>query len=301
VINEEFLCFYKTADLPYVFNHNHHYQQPSNFSLDSIKIIENYIDINNITVKSNTTNSNDSNTMNSNEAVSSWKTYNQNQCPTILKLRGLPYNQPWWQEQDNIRNYLESNIEIITNEFMHLYNHPCHLCIYIIDIWHPYLTASLIHELTIGFHNFSKRKNYSNDDDDDDDDDDTNINNNKHNQHDCNYAMKAVVIGNRCVGKSKFIMRACNDKFDDSYSFHFSHFESSLIAVQNKIIKMRIWDYSSPERYHAMSSSYYRLANVIFVLCESTESIHICSFWINEIKKFAPEESIIIIVRSKWI
>jgi GTPase SAR1 family protein len=48
-----------------------------------------------------------------------------------------------------------------------------------------------------------------------------------------------------------------------------------------------------------MSSSYYRLANVIFVLFESTESIHTCSFWINEIKKFAPEESIIIIVRSK--
>ena len=99
---------------------------PSNFSLDSIQIIENYIDINNITLKSNTTNSNDSNTMNSNEAESSWKTYNQNQCPTVLKLRGLPYNQPWWQEHDNIRNYLESNIEIITNEFMHLYKHPCH-------------------------------------------------------------------------------------------------------------------------------------------------------------------------------
>jgi hypothetical protein len=49
---------------------------PSNFSLDSIKIIENYIDINNITVI-NTTNSNDSNTINSNEAESSWKTYNQ--------------------------------------------------------------------------------------------------------------------------------------------------------------------------------------------------------------------------------
>jgi len=456
---------------------------PSNFSLDSIKIIENYIDINNITVI-NTTNSNDSNTMNSNEAESSWKTYNQNQCPTILKLRGLPYNQPWWQEQDNIRNYLESNIEIITNEFMHLYNHPCHhidilpscnihdnndcnnndcnnvidsgtikninsyrnndnynnnnnsinqwkvlylidegimhetnlsLCPFIsdmfksiqsplsnrlclcpigyayfsilppntqirshygttnaklriqlplntishqpkqqyhqnqqqqqnqehhtlldsyitvnneikqyeigkiitfddsyrhsvrnvsmhqervvllIDIWHPYLTASLIHELSTCFHNFTRTIKLTNGDDDDD----TNFNNNKHNQHDYDYTMKAIVIGNRCVGKSKFIMRACNDKFDDSYMISLLQFESSLLTIQNKIIKMRIWDYSSPERYRAMSSSYYRLANVIFVLFESTESIHTCSFWINEIKKYAPEKSIIVIVRSK--
>jgi GTPase SAR1 family protein len=163
----------------------------------------------------------------------------------------------------------------------------------LIDIWHPYLTTSLIHELSTCFHNFTRRKKLTNDDDD------TNVNDIKYNQHDYHYTMKAIVIGNHGVGKSKFIMRACNDKYVDSYMMSLLQFESSLLTIQNKVVKMYLWDYSSPERYHAMSSSYYRLANVIFVLFDKSESIHTCSFWINEIKKYAPEESIIIIVRSK--
>ena len=173
----------------------------------------------------------------------------------------------------------------------------------LIDIWHPYLTTSLIQELTTCFHNFTYNNKNTNDDyNDNDDNNDNNYSINRNYlspPHDYDYTMKAIVIGNRWVGKSKFIMRACDDTFIDSYSFFMQNFKTSLLNVQNKRIRMRIWDYSSPERYHAMSSSYYRLANIIFVLFESTESIHTCSFWINEIKKYAPEHAIIIIVRSK--
>eukprot|EP01084_Bolivina_argentea_P008638 16165_1 len=84
--------------------------------------------------------------------------------------------------------------------------------------------------------------------------------------------IKTVQLGQRRVGKSCFLTRFVDDKFDDSYIWSIGvDFKITTIRFENKIIKLQLWDEPvGKERFRTITYSYYRGAHGIFVLFDVT-------------------------------
>jgi Ras-related protein Rab-1A len=116
------------------------------------------------------------------------------------------------------------------------------------------------------------------------------------------YLFKVLFIGNSNVGKSSLILRFTDKTFTESYICTIGvDFKIYTIKLNNKIIKIQIWDSSGSERFKTITSSYYRNANGIFItfdLTDKTSFLQVKS-WLCEIERFAPENIIINLIGNK--
>ena len=107
-------------------------------------------------------------------------------------------------------------------------------------------------------------------------------------QSDLNF--KIIVIGDSGVGKSCLSLKGIKNIFEDSYSptvgFEFFQFN---IKIQNKTIKLQIWDTCGQEVYRSLVSSFYKnssLAIIVYAINDENSFKNIES-WINEMKSQA--------------
>ena len=105
------------------------------------------------------------------------------------------------------------------------------------------------------------------------------------NKHD--YSFKIIVIGDTSVGKSCLSLRGVKDKFKDFYTPTIGfEFLALNIKINNKIIKLEIWDTCGQEIYRALISSFYRnssLAILVYAI-DNQESFENLESWLDEIK-----------------
>ena len=70
---------------------------------------------------------------------------------------------------------------------------------------------------------------------------------------------KLIIIGDAGVGKSCLTTRATKDYFEENYSTTIGfEFFSLNIKVNEKTIKLQIWDTCGQEIYRSLISSFYR-------------------------------------------
>ena len=107
-------------------------------------------------------------------------------------------------------------------------------------------------------------------------------------QSDLNF--KIIVIGDSGVGKSCLSLKGIKNIFEDSYSptvgFEFFQFN---IKIQNKTIKLQIWDTCGQEVYRSLVSSFYKnssLAIIVYAINDEN-SFNDIESWINEMKSVA--------------
>ena len=89
-----------------------------------------------------------------------------------------------------------------------------------------------------------------------------------YNQYDLSFKM--IVIGDAGVGKSCLTAKASKNIFEESYSatigFEFLVFN---VKLNDKVIKLQIWDTCGQELYRSLISSFYRnasLAMMVFII-----------------------------------
>jgi small GTP-binding protein len=104
---------------------------------------------------------------------------------------------------------------------------------------------------------------------------------------DVNYSFKIIVIGDSNVGKSCLTLKGTKNKFKDFYSptigFEFLSFN---IKINDKIVKLQIWDTCGQEVYRSLISSFYRnssLAIIVYAI-NNKESFDNLESWLDEIK-----------------
>ncbi len=72
-------------------------------------------------------------------------------------------------------------------------------------------------------------------------------------------AFKVIVIGNSFVGKSCLTLKATKGTFENQYSttvgFEFSSFN---IKINERVIKLQIWDTCGQEIYRSLVINFYR-------------------------------------------
>ena len=114
---------------------------------------------------------------------------------------------------------------------------------------------------------------------------------------------KIIVLGDPGVGKSCLTVRAVKDKFEDKYDptigFEFLTFS---VKIEDKIIKLQIWDTCGQETYRSLISNFYRNASLSMMVysIDSKESFSHINTWLKEVKlQSHPDVKIILIGNKK--
>ncbi|OMJ93913.1 hypothetical protein SteCoe_2962 [Stentor coeruleus] len=116
------------------------------------------------------------------------------------------------------------------------------------------------------------------------------------------YFLKVVLAGDAVTGKSSLLMRYSNDTFSESYFATIGiEFRIKEINIENKAVKLQLWDTSGQERFRAMISSYYKGAHCILILYDSSnrESFVNLVNWIGETENYAMKNSIICLIEHE--
>ena len=115
-------------------------------------------------------------------------------------------------------------------------------------------------------------------------------------------SFKLIVIGDSGVGKSCLTMRATKEYFEEFYSptvgFEFFTFN---IKINNKCIKLQIWDTCGQEVYRSLISSFYRNSSLAIMVysIDNENSFTNLENWLNEIKTQSNPDVKIFLIGNK--
>eukprot|EP00002_Diphylleia_rotans_P008043 TRINITY_DN1773_c0_g1_i1.p1 TRINITY_DN1773_c0_g1~~TRINITY_DN1773_c0_g1_i1.p1 ORF type:complete len:207 (+),score=42.76 TRINITY_DN1773_c0_g1_i1:49-669(+) len=116
------------------------------------------------------------------------------------------------------------------------------------------------------------------------------------------YLFKVLIIGDSGTGKSCLMTRFV----DDTYSDHFIStigvdFKIKTLSLQEKVIKLQIWDTAGQDRFRAITQSYYHGAHGILVVYDVTNkpSFDHLQYWFGEINQHANPNVVTVLVGNK--
>ena len=115
------------------------------------------------------------------------------------------------------------------------------------------------------------------------------------------YTFKILLIGESGVGKTAILERYCDNVFNESLlSTVGVDFKSKNLQIENKQIKIQLWDTAGQEKFRNITSSYYRGTHGCLIVYDVNEVVTFekINYWLNELstEKQVPE---IIIVGNK--
>lgn len=119
---------------------------------------------------------------------------------------------------------------------------------------------------------------------------------------DYDYLFKLLIIGNSGVGKSCLLVRFADDIYLDNYIATIGvDFKIKSLEVEEKNVKLQIWDTAGQDRFRNITASYYRGAAGIMIVYDITdpESFNNINSWLIEIEKNASKEVYKILVGNK--
>ena len=115
-------------------------------------------------------------------------------------------------------------------------------------------------------------------------------------------SFKLIFIGDSGVGKSCLTTKAVKNNFEEYYQatvgFEFLTFN---MKVNDKVIKLQIWDTCGQEIYKSLISNFYRnssLAVIIYAI-DNKESFNHAENWLNDLKSQANPDVRIFLVGNK--
>lgn len=119
---------------------------------------------------------------------------------------------------------------------------------------------------------------------------------------DYDFLFKIIIIGDTSVGKSSIMQQYVNNFFIGEYISTIGvDFLIKNLIIDNKKIKLQIWDTAGQEKFRSITKTYYRNVDAVILMYDITnlESFNHISNWINEINKFIDKYIPIIIIGNK--
>ena len=98
---------------------------------------------------------------------------------------------------------------------------------------------------------------------------------------------KVLVLGDSSVGKTAFIVRFCEEKFDsDNLSTIGVDIKTKFITRREKKINLQIWDTAGQERFRSIAKNSYKGADGIILMYDITNlgTFKHIKNWITDIK-----------------
>ena len=97
---------------------------------------------------------------------------------------------------------------------------------------------------------------------------------------------KVVFLGDSSVGKTSIINQYVNNKFTLKYKATVGvDLSTKLVAINDTIIQLQIWDPSGTERFRSINESFFRGTDGYILACSLTsmESFENYTAWMNDI------------------
>ena len=98
---------------------------------------------------------------------------------------------------------------------------------------------------------------------------------------------KIIIIGDSGIGKSCILKRLIDDDFNDDHDVTVGvEFGSYLIKVEEKILKLQIWDTAGQECFRSITKIFYRGAHVVLLSYSILQgaSFENLSTWLKEVR-----------------
>ena len=97
-------------------------------------------------------------------------------------------------------------------------------------------------------------------------------------------------------------MRFADDTFNESFITTIGvDFRFRTITVNDKIVKLQIWDTAGQEKFKTITSSYYRNAHAVMIVYDVSDrkSFENIEQWLSDIEKFCPTKVCKMIIGNK--
>ena len=106
--------------------------------------------------------------------------------------------------------------------------------------------------------------------------------------NDYDYIYKLLVVGNSGVGKSSLLLRFAEDKFTELFESTIGvDFKIKYMTVNDKIIKLQLWDSAGNEQFRSITKCYYKGTSGVIIVYDVTDvnSFNNIKTWVNDIKE----------------
>ncbi|OMJ91255.1 hypothetical protein SteCoe_6233 [Stentor coeruleus] len=116
------------------------------------------------------------------------------------------------------------------------------------------------------------------------------------------YILKFIVVGDAKVGKSSIISQLINHTFKNNYDLTIgAGFDTYIASINDKLLKIHIWDIAGNENFRSITRSYYRGSICALIVYDITnrDSFTNISTWLREIRDYGNNHIVILLVGNK--
>ena len=113
---------------------------------------------------------------------------------------------------------------------------------------------------------------------------------------------RILIVGDSGVGKSCILVRFTQGIFTTSTDLTIGvDFATKTIQLNNKQIKLQVWDTAGQEGFRSITRSFYRNADGIFLVfnVNNRKTFENCESWISEIRNNSPPDVLIYLLGNQ--
>lgn len=113
------------------------------------------------------------------------------------------------------------------------------------------------------------------------------------------FMFKYIIIGDTGVGKSCLLLQFTDKRFRTDHDLTIGvEFGARLISIQQKAIKLQIWDTAGQESFKSITRSYYRGAIGALLVYDVTrrETFNHLEHWLSEAKEHDRDDRMVIML-----
>ena len=113
---------------------------------------------------------------------------------------------------------------------------------------------------------------------------------------------KIIIIGDSGIGKSCVLKRLIDDDFNDDHDVTVGvEFGSYLIKVEEKILKLQVWDTAGQECFRSITKIFYRGAHVVILTYSIIQgaSFENLTGWLKEVRTQCSPDVMLFLVGNK--
>jgi Ras-related protein Rab-2A len=116
------------------------------------------------------------------------------------------------------------------------------------------------------------------------------------------YLFKYIIIGDTGVGKSCLLLQFTDKRFQPVHDLTIGvEFGARMINIDNRQIKLQIWDTAGQESFRSITRSYYRGAAGALLVYDITrrETFNHLTRWLEEARQNANQSMVIMLIGNK--
>jgi len=116
------------------------------------------------------------------------------------------------------------------------------------------------------------------------------------------YLFKYIIIGDTGVGKSCLLLQFTDKRFQPVHDLTIGvEFGARMVQIDNRQIKLQIWDTAGQESFRSITRSYYRGAAGALLVYDITrrETFNHLTRWLEEARQNANSSMVIMLIGNK--